>query len=175
MVSVPGRNFVWCFLHKGDVTWNDSQRRFLIQRCNIVATLFHCFVWRKKLTLTFSNLNFSYRSVNIAVYELRCLVSWAWLMDPKTTFLTGLIRWKFLNLFQNNWFFLLQKNKRKYSTYGTPIESPWLPRLPCAGLREVQISKQPIKSPLTTEGKFSSFIPRVDPLCDSPSPPLLNL
>ena len=55
------------------------------------------------------------------------------------------------------------------------IESPWLPRLPCAGLREVQISKQPIKSPLTTEGKFSSFIPRVDPSCDFSSPLVLNL
>ena len=28
---------------------------------------------------------------------------------------------------------------------------------------------------LGTEGKFSSFIPRVDPLCDFPSPLVLNL
>ena len=68
-----------------------------------------------------------------------------------------------------------KKQKVQFYTLMTPLESPWLPRLPCAELREVQISKQPIKSPLTTEGKFSSFIPRVDPLCDFSSPLVLNL
>ena len=84
----------------------------------------------------------------------------------------------FKTFFKTTDFFF--KKKKTESTVLYPhdpsrIESPWLPRLPCAGLREVQISKQPIKSPLTTEGKFSSFIPRVDPLCDFSSPLVLNL
>ena len=93
-------------------------RRFATTIFN--TALQHCFIVSfvvKKLTstLTFSNLNFSYRSEYCCLYEIRCLVSREWLMDPKTTFFTGLIRLRFLNLFQNNWFFLQKKKNRKYS------------------------------------------------------------